>query len=454
MRPRQIRLAESLLEGEGFEDAPAIRLKLLFQTGRGNDFVEEGIEVAYACVAQRKHAMAVEIYSQIDRIMEGDGGSKPETMGRIDPVFELTPLPEYRKPTGWFQFERSLLAVKEAYFKALRTVGGGGSEMVMSLITQVNMIATRLRDSRYKARAILWHGNLHNQRGEDIQARERYQEALNLLENSNQPDRRDLVDAYLGLGIALRMVDEKKQSEAILKKTSELAPDDPIIQIRYHANIGALYFYDDIQQRRHHWQTAHDLAAQAGEEELQIHMAVDLASIDILEDRLEEAWQQLGLAAEQAEKLGLDNSMTRIRVLFSTMALLEEQPKEALIHLAEAERLGYAYQAGRRLWKIHANAATAHEMMEKMEPCYDQDRKVLAVLTKIIGERRIGISTANIILRSRKDSRFSHLVDQLSLEARQLGEKLVRAVETEMSGGIFPREHFKRIGRLDRFVMT
>ncbi|MEO7826693.1 MAG: hypothetical protein ABIR60_06080, partial [Allosphingosinicella sp.] len=318
------------------------------------------------------------------------------------------------------------------------------------------MLAARLRDLNAAALAERWDGNLNISIGDSRQAVRCFLKAEQLYEADRGPRPKDMFEAILGHGIALRLLGRPDESAAQLARALAFDPDDPRSQVRYYANIGALYFYTDRELRRTHWQTALAIANRAGIADLAVHMDLDLASLDILDGRIDDARGRLDRLIALTTERRYENSLMRALVMSSGLDLASGWPESALARLDEARRLGYAHDAGRRLWKIHANSATAYETLGDLERVYHEDRTMLAVLKAVAWERRIALAPANLILRTRSHSRYERLTrlsEGIPPEARKAVDTILRAVDTGTPiSGTFPQEHLRELPQGPRFI--
>ena len=142
----------------------------------------------------------------------------------------------------------------------------------------------------------------------------------------------------------------------------------------------------------------------------------------------------------------------------SCLDLIDGVPEAALAFLDEARRLGYAHDVGRRLWKVHANSACAHEMLGDPDRAYHEDRQVVAVLKAVAWERRIGLAPANLLLRAQREAgspRYSVLTAAIPSEACDAGNAILAATENKTPlCGRFPQEHLFTLNGRMRFVAT
>lgn len=371
-----------------------------------------------------------------------------------DPVYRISPRPQLPKPAS----SNELLRVKARLFRMVSLVTGGTGETPRRLISDVRLLAARNRDAAFVALAERWDGDFNIQSGDSEQAVQCFQRAEKLYESLPDSSSRDRYEALLGHAIALRLLGKPEESAKLLTRALAVDPDDPRSQIRYNANLGALYFYSDPNLRRHYWENAFDIARQANIEELAVHMDLDLASLDVIDRRISSARQRLDGLIEASSERRFENSLMRALVMMSAVDLIEGWPDSALGRLDEARRLGYVHHAGKRLWKIHANSATAHEMRGDLDRAYQEDRQMVGVLKAVAWERRIALAPANLLLRAHDnpdDNRFSALVDQLHPEALEAATSIARALGDGVPLlGQFPLEHAHIISGRLRFVIV
>ncbi|MEA2998627.1 MAG: eukaryotic-like serine/threonine-protein kinase [Sphingomonadales bacterium] len=444
-RPRHLRLLRRLDPEDG-SWPPPVALALSYQSGDGDAFIARAKN--YASEQQRAgypyeaaFCLALENYVT-------DPLAPPAAFE--DAAYRASPRPLLSKAAT----AAALLDTKKRLYEASVLVTGAAGEFAKRIITEVRMLSERLGDVAGSAMALRWEGDLWIAQGEDRQAVDCYREAERLY--SRTPTRVvDLFQTVLGQGIALRLLGETDQSAAELQRALALSPDDPFAQIRYHANYGALFFYSDAGKRRKHWEEALSIAERAGFEDLQVHMDGDVAGLDIMEDR-PDVRARVERLMEVAVHRRLDDSLVRALIMASAIDLLEGKPDAALSRLDEARRLGYANDTKRRLWKIHANSAIAHEEKGDLDRAYEEDRVMLGVLSAVAWERRIALAPANITLRARDhptEARYDALSRSIGSAARPSVDAILAAVDTETPLiGRFPQEHLRRFRHGPRFI--
>jgi tetratricopeptide (TPR) repeat protein len=446
-RPRHLRLLEQLLsDGETWPEP--VKLSLIYQSGRGPAFVKQARAHSTALAASGYPYEAAEYIALENMVLD----SVTETTAVDDPAFRVVPRPSMGERTSL----AALIEVKRRLYETLARVSGGAGETAQRLISEVRMLANKARDRRCAALTERWDGDLNIAAGDIGQALECFESAQALYQMEPESSGDNVFEAIMGQGIALRLLGQTDKSAELMAHALSINPGDARSQIRYHANYGALFFYTDRKLRRRHWQQALQIAKRSKLDDFIVHMELDLASLDILDDQLADASGRLERLIALTTERHQENSLMRALVMASCVDLVERWPDSALARLDEARRLGYAHDVGRRLWKIHTNSATAYEVKGDLDRAYQEDRRMLAVLKAVSWERRIALAPANLLLRSRSypdDVRFQALVSAIPAEARAAAERILVAIDTgEPLSGQFPQEHYHDLQNHKRFV--
>lgn len=446
-RLRHLRLVQALLQDQGAWADP-VRLSLIYQSGRGDEFVTESRAYSESLAASGHPYEAAAFLTLEDAVLD----PVQEIASADDPAFRVIPRPMTNGPAAIAE----LIDVKRRLFQMLSQVSGGAGDSAERLISEVRMLAAKSRNRTAAALAERWDGDFNISIGDPTEAIYRFRAAQAIYAGHNEMSTSDRFEAALGEAIALRLVGKTEESEVKLSQALSLDAANPRSQIRYHANYGALFFYTDPTMRREHWFKALDIAKQAKLEDLAVHMELDLASLDILDRHLGDARGRLDRLAAVAAERRFENSLMRALIMTSGLDLVEGGPEAALANLDEARRLGYAHDARRRLWKVHANSANAYEMLGMKDRAIHEDRCMVAVLKAVAWERRIALAPTNLVMRiksSYADKFHETLAASISEEVKAVIDKVLESVASGMPlSGRFPQEHLFEIAGRWRFI--
>ena len=431
-----------------------IKLALVYLSGDGCEFVNRAKCYSKQLYEEGYPYEAAQYLALEDYVLE-QRGPRPQ----IDnPVFRTAPIPlaDFDDPPT--KRHTRMIDAKARLIKTLTTISGGGGEMIARLISDVAMLSEQTNDALAKARASRWHGDHAIQSGRNEEAADAYKtaEALYSALSSDQKD--ETFEATLGRAIALRLTNCDADAFKKLEEARKLAGRDARRQVRYHANYGAMFMYSDTAKRWKHWSRGREIACEAGLSELCVHMRLDLASLDIVEGRYAKAEAAVSELVEETSRRRYEGLLTRALIMEAVLHLLAARAEAALLSLEEARQLGYAHETGRRLWKIHANSATAFELLGKYELMAEEDRRMADMLPLVGWERRRALAPANVVLRTRHfdDTEVLAYRDfDLPSEALNAAEHIVDAVDQGVPlTGQFPHEHLKQIGLHKRFVLV
>ena len=452
---RHRRLSKQLLESCGDTVPSAIRLSLIYQTESGNEFVREGLEHATGLLKRSYFAEASELLRQVDRVIEGDPRPNLGNRFQTNPTYAICSPPAYSRPANWRRHDETRFDVKQMYYEATSGVSSGSDVEVESIITQATMIARRLHDDARLNQVGYWEGNMHIQRGNDSKALDIFNKLTESIDfEKPSGNNSDTVKIMLGLAISQRLVGHKAESANTLESALKLDPDNPVTQIRVNANAGAIHFYDSRKSRRQYWTKAFVVADKNDLIEHKIHMQLDLASIDILDGEFSDAKNRLHEAIDKCREMGFENSLMRGLIMLSSVDLIERNYNVALDRLDHAIRIGYAHSIRRRLWKVHANRATAFEMLGLLDNSCKEDFNVRKNLPELSAEKRVSICLGNIALRANAHDNHKTFFGTLSEELQSIGTKRAEQSLEPSESSLFPYEHVKKVGGQNRYIMT
>lgn len=430
-----------------------IDLGLTYIGGMGEEFVKKADNYADALLKNGYPYEASQILMLEDHVLEQD--VFPPTID--DPLYRVAPLPGLAHiDAGTDDYERRIQA-KRRRVEALSDISGGAGGAMASLISDVTMLARKRGDRSTLALTFLWQGTYHIQTGEIESAEFAFKQSETQYRALDNPPRKDVFDATLGRAIAMRLLGRDKALEA-LEEACQLAGNDPDMLVRYHANYGALHMYSSPSLRRKHWEAACVIAQENELRDKHVHMRLDLASLDIIEERYDRARTELPELIEESSRRRYEGSLTRALIMEAALYLVAECPEAAMTSLDQARRLGFLHETGRRMWKIHANSALAHEMMGCFDLMADEDRLVLEASQHVGWERRNALAPANILLRAHDTNTPVSLDDVIALlpsETFAAAEKIIEAVNFgKPLIGMFPQEHLRTLCGRKRFLIV
>lgn len=454
-RPRHLRISSRLLETFDPKAAtPFQELSLLYQSGRGEAFVDDARSLGDTLLSSFRHADAADLLDTVACVLDPTREAS-ESRHRLDDSFVLSPRPVVSGCNLASPPDALMLDVLEKRIVALTAVTSGSSPDLEADLTIAEMFAESRRDTMAKASFRSYWGQLLLERGREHEALDKYEDAEALFAKLPVAEASvKRADNLIRMGIAFRHLGQPEQSREALDQAVQIGQNTPELQIRRLANLGALYFYNNAAERRHYWQDAYELAKNVQYEHLRIHMALDLASLDILGDLWEAAADKVEDALDAATRHGLANSLLRSYVLRAAIDLHESEPVRAASLLTKSYQIAVAHSIDRRAWKINANMATAQEMLGDFEKAYLFDQRTVATLLNTTIDRRAGIPLGNIALRAGCSSLHQKLLSHLSVEHRELAVTLADAAGAKHCMGLFPAEHCKVVGGEYRYLIT
>ncbi len=368
--------------------------------------------------------------------------------------------------------------------EVINFIGSAGQEVLKQFITEGMIIAHEERDMRSIAIFQIRYGVHLFEKKQVRESIKQFQKALSILPVSDTEIR---CHALLELAISQRHIGNKKQSFGTLKLILKmLESNDCEMKVRVYANAGSLYFHDDWNFVRRYWERALKLAKDCSSVNLSVHMMIDLAHLDLIEENIEKATICYKNAQEVAEKSGLKSQLFRIYLHLSIIYLLSNDEIKINCVLAErylmqAESLGLMYSIDRKLWRVYANLANVHEVNANInitsvkktnnyyEKTYIYDMYVIQAVSEIIvsqkdifkkdliNDRRIIPALTNIYMRNQEDSYpkidFKQLIPDFVIEKVSIISGLIMSKEFE-NVPVLMRKFLKKINGKYRFIFT
>jgi len=257
-------------------------------------------------------------------------------------------------------------------------IGSGSQEIVKAFTTEGLMLAKVLCDHQSLGIFHIRQGICLFDQKDLYRSIDEFHKALKYLPSSDHYNRGH---AFIELAISLRHTGKKHESFKALKQALREAGDsNPEIRLRVFANAGSLHFNTDWKFTRKYWYKALKIAIMCGSTHYWVHMLIDIAHLDLLDNRFNEAEENYLQASKKAQASGLKSQEFKINLHRSILALTPNEEYETLLFCAEAllkqaELLGITYSIDRRLWKVYANWANVVELKAKMLSNKPQEKK-------------------------------------------------------------------------------
>lgn len=349
--------------------------------------------------------------------------------------------------------------------QAAAQVSSGSGDMVERAATEALMLAHRLGEQSAIAKCASLLGRVNFERDRIVASVSQYQEAENAF--AVMPLKTiatDRASNLVRLAIARRELGALDESRRTLDLALELAPNDVDLRIQAITNLGASYFHVDWNETRRLWTEARALSRKANMTDREIHLALDLNRLDLLEGRWDIAKLELEQLDRLLEDLRLDYPRLRLLNQFGVLYALMGSLQLAERFLRDAESYAVQHRAIRRLWKIRANLATLSEALGAGADAYAFDVSVEADTSRLLNEETLERSTpqrailpiANIILRDQLFRGYADISARLTDSVRERATALARAVDqADMAKIPFSlARHCVLIQNVRRFVLA
>lgn len=467
------RIAARLLDAPD-ESERSIRLRpgLAYASGRLASFLGAATEFATDAAHRGRPGDAVPMLLRAIECIDPSRLPPPFQYGRepraLDDVLAVLPPPIDTSRSFQGDRERRLLSFLKSLIEHSSVITSGSAEVIERAANEALVIAEVLGDHGQRIRLLSKLGKMWVERGAPDKALQMHALAEGELQILDEPlpaaERADMLVAH---AIALRLMGGMTESETKLSNAMHLAGEhEPQIRRQVLSNQGALYFYTDPVLRRRYWTDALEVAVRAEDRSGAVHAALDLATIDILEDKYADATERANKALHESEECGYDNSLIRASIVMGALKLIDGRTELAIRHFRRAEGLAVLHSVDRRLWKARANMATAYELMDRQDLSYLEDRKVLDRIPDLsialsrpdqaTRERRVTVVLGNIALRAQTSAPHRQLLSELTDQQRRVADSLAASADTICRGDVsgFPNEHCKRLSHLIRYVVT
>ena len=431
------------------------QLRYYLQIGNTEKFIEIGKTYSAQLIENHAYHQACQILMSVDQILERSAMADMKWI-ITDPIYKYF-TPNHIYSGSQREIDELQLEIKEKAYLALNRITSGSSDFVQSLISQTSMVARRLKSMSHLIKIKGWEGEMYTQRGEDDKSLAAYDSAVKYMNDRDyvhEMSNAEKAEIYIGLAISQRLNGEHEKSLESLLMVRKNYPDEPLITVRVEANLGALYFYTDRKERRGHWQRGYEIAKEANLRDNMLHMILDLASLDLLDDEFEHLQERLDIALKETNAAGLENSLMRGLIMQSSIDLINGRYQSASECLKQAQSIGYKHSITRRIWKIHGNLASLAEAQENWEESYKQDLAVIKKIPQLRAERRVCVSLGNIALRATESSLHKELLDSLSHETQEIAGEYALKAQRLKHKDLYPYEHVKIINGKRRYIMS
>jgi tetratricopeptide (TPR) repeat protein len=473
---RQRRLAGGLLEKLADREGPQVLSSLAYQAGSAEQCWSYALKQADAAAGAQRHmeavqalglALAVTDRNVVTNIFDVESGRYRPSFDEAIAVAEPCVRPGLTREKR----ERETAELLIRYAEHLIAVGSGGTPSVDKSLTEGMMLAEKLRDNSLRATLLMFQGRREFNRdraAESLKYHEAAESMFAAVEQTEEVNRRRAQN-LVRLAISQRSNGEREESRRTLLHAMQVRRGvDWSLATNVRANFGATFFQIDWEQTRRHWQRAVRIAKRRGLADRYVHSLVDLAHLDLLEDKTEQAARQLEEALALSRDYGLENTELRCLLNLGCLALMRDEPTQALDLLREADRLGMRHEIGRRLWRVRANMATAYYALQDVERSAAADRITLHAMSYaeadtpppggalVVGGTRFMLALANIALRAEQSESHRGLLELMQPSVRQAALEMAAAV-TEGTLDALPGlrgRHCKGIGANRFFVIT
>jgi tetratricopeptide (TPR) repeat protein len=472
---KQRRVAKSLFERMTQQAGAGLLSSLAFQAGMAEACWTQVIKQLEAARKAQRHLEAVHALGLALAVTDHNVAANVFAVkrGRYRPSFDeaiAVASPCIRAFDNPQLRDRETADLLLQYVEHLVAVGSGGSPSIAKALTEATMFAERLGDDCLRATLTMYHGRQEFNQENISESILLHQAAEALFAKLPKDEilikRRSL--NLLRLAIAQRQAGHLGESRITLIRAAWLGRKTRAFLAQVRANFGATFFYTDWQKTRHHWTRALRIAVMSGITDRYVHSFIDLAYLDLLEDKVDSAVLALEQALTLSRNQGLENSELRCLLNLSCTLIMRNEPHGALHLLREADRLGFKHEIGRRLWRVRANMATAYFLVGEIERSLAADQMtiqafpslerqvVLADKNQPSAGTRIVLALANIALRAADSPKHQKLLSTLPQAAQESARKLATAVikdRLETLSGLRGR-HCKRMGAHAFFVIT
>lgn len=472
---RQRRLARGLVEILAETHNEAVLASLAYQAGMGDDCWSHSVRQADAAGRAKRHMEAVQAIGLALTVTDQNVVAKIFNVqkGRYQPSFDeaiAVAEPCLRANLSRAQRERETAELLLRYVEHLMAVGSGGSPSIDQALTEGEMLAERSKDQALRATLKMYHGRQEFNRDQPHQSLKLHEAAEAMFASlESTPEINGCRSQNLvRLAIALRQTGQLEESrrELIQMLRNRRSPDWTLAtQVR--ANFGATFFHLDWSQTRRHWSRALRIAELRQLPDRKVHSLIDVAHLDLLEDKNESAVQKLEQALVLSKEYGLENSELRCLLNLGCEAMMRGDGLQALELLREADRLGFRHGIGRRLWRVRSNMATAYFVLGDTQKSLATDKIMLNSVTPLqekmsldgppsFSKTRLILALANVVLRARNCEDYQETLAEIPTAVLRIAKEFASAVvndRLDLLPGLRGR-HCKKLNGQRFFVIT
>lgn len=448
---------------------------LAYQAGLAEKSAEHLTRYAEQNEARSRHldsirALRVAIRMFNPKLMVGrDSATVQEFSGDIDQALQQAPLLQFDALPPSERYPR-LLRLLRLLIVSLNEIAGGGEPSIEPALAEAFLLARRIVDEPALAELEFFEGRWLFSRGRLNEAVERHQHAEAYYSKLNRQDLLShRIKNLLRLAVSYRQIGDRQRSLRLLEQAEKMRnPEDLRTQAKILAESGALFFYTDKAKVREYWEKTLAVARLSGHPGATLHALIDVAQLDVIDDRFLDAQIRLQESLRIAEKYGLESEYIRILLHSGCISLIQGELAAARRDLLEAEEIASLGGNRRRLWRIRANLATVYELDGDLKKAYARDREVCDVVTPLISEAlpavrnglhlgREFLGIANVVLRSSQSELHSNLKAGIDADVLAATEPLLTAVATgslDDAPNLLGRYCKRLVGGLLRFVVT
>jgi tetratricopeptide (TPR) repeat protein len=473
---RQRRLAGGLLEKLADREGPQVLSSLAYQAGSADECWTYSLKQADAAGGAKRHMEAVQALGLALTVTDQNVVANifDVQSGRYRPSFDeaiAVAEPCIRSGLNRENRERETAELLVRYVEHLIAVGSSGTPSVDKALTEGMMLAEKLRDRALRATLLMFQGRREFNRDRAAEALKYHEAAESMftaVEQTEEVNRRRALN-LVRLAIAQRETGARDESRRTLLRAMRVRRgEDWSLATQVRANFGATFFQTDWAENRRHWQRAVRIAKRRGLADRYVHSLIDIAHLDLLEDKTKEAARELEEALILSRDYGFENSELRCLLNLGCLALMRGEPAQALDLLREADRLGMRHEIGRRLWRVRANMATAYFVLGDVERSAVADRITIQSMSYVedetappgaplvVGGTRFMLALANISLRAEKSEAHRGLLALMHPSMRQSACELATGVVEDNLDSLpgLRGRHCKQIGGERFFVVT
>lgn len=473
---RQRRLAKGLFALLEDKESPGLLASLCYQAGLADECWSYSLKRADSAGEVKRHLEAVNALGLALTVTDNNVAAKIFDVrgGRYRPSFDeaiAVAEPSLRSGLDREGRERETARLLVRYVEHLVAVGSSGTPSVSQALSEGGMLAEKLKDQVIQATITLYHGRQEFNRDRPLESLALHKKADEIFarveptRESNRLRTQNLVR----MAIAFRAIGKLDESrKALIRAIKGRFGQNWTLATQVRGNFGATYFYIDLNKTRHHWQRAVDIAKRLNLTDRYVHSLIDVATLDLLEDKEERAERSLNEAYDLSRNYGLENSELRCFLNLGCLALMRGEPLKALDLLRDADRLGFRHGIGRRLWRVRSNMATAYFILGDKERSLSTDQIVLESMVFLQKEisteeeknqlfrTRIVFALTNIVLRAKKSKAHQKLLQSFPYSAAETANDLAQAVIDGRltSAGRLLHLHQKKMGKESFFVIT